>query len=72
MHTEEEPFRGTVRTRGLNGDPHTLTVLHRFLDGRAWVWLTWNGAWKTTVCMTKPEVRTLRELLTTAQHARAR
>jgi hypothetical protein len=72
MDTEEETFRGTVRARGLNGEPHTLIVPRRYLDGRAWVWLTLNGAWKTTVCMTDPEMRALCELLTKAQHAGAR
>jgi hypothetical protein len=72
MHSQEETFRGTVRVRDLNGEPHTLIVLRRYLDGRARVWLTLNGAWKTTVCMTDPEVVALCELLTKAQHAGAR
>jgi hypothetical protein len=72
MHTEEETFRGIVRARDLNGESRTLIVLRRELGERARVWLAWNGAWKTTVYLTDPEVRALRELLTKAQHARTR
>lgn len=72
MHSDEEVFCGTVRARDLNGEPHTLIVLRRDLGGRARVWLTLNGAWKTTVCMTEPEVTALCELSTKAKHAGAR
>lgn len=72
MDTEEETFRGTVQARDLNGKSHTLIVLRRDLGERPRVWLTWNGARKTMVCLTDPEVRALRELLTKAHHVRAR
>ncbi|MBV9444701.1 MAG: hypothetical protein JO345_02210 [Streptosporangiaceae bacterium] len=72
MQTEEETFRGTVRARDLNGESHALIVPRRELGERALVWLTWNGARKTMVRLTGPEVVALCELLTKAQHARAR
>jgi hypothetical protein len=72
MHSHEETFRGTVQVRSLNGEPHTVVVLRRGLGGNARVWLTLNGAWKTTVSMADPEVSQLCELLTKAQQARAR
>lgn len=72
MHSHEETFRGTVQVRSLNGEPHTVIVLRRGLGSDARIWLTLNGAWKTTVSMADPEVSQLCELLTKAQQARAR
>jgi hypothetical protein len=71
MHSHEETFRGTVQVRDLNGEPHTVIVLRRGLGLDARVWLTLNGAWKTTVSMVDSEVSQLCELLSTAQRARA-
>lgn len=34
MHSYEETFRGTLRARDLNGEPHTLIVLRRCLGER--------------------------------------
>ncbi|MBV9163970.1 MAG: hypothetical protein JO281_21035 [Pseudonocardiales bacterium] len=72
MHSQEETFRGTVQAHNLDGEPHTVIVLRRGLGRDARVWLTLNGAWKTTVSLTEPEVSQLCELLTKAQRARAR
>jgi hypothetical protein len=48
MHSHEETFSGTVQVRSLNDEPHTVIVLRRGLGSDARVWLTLNGAWKTT------------------------
>jgi len=70
MHSEEEAFRGTLRARSVDGDPHTVIVMRRGLGRNARVWLTLNGAWKTTIQMTDPEASRLVELLTEAQMRR--
>lgn len=67
MHSEEETFRVTLRVHTLDGEPHTVLVLRRISDGQWRVWLTLNGAWKTTLKMTNPEATQLAELLTQAQ-----
>lgn len=72
MHSHGETFRGTVQVRSLNDELHTVIVLRRGLGSDARVWLTLNGAWKTTVSMADPEVSQLCELLIKAQQARAR
>lgn len=67
MHSEDETFRATMRARNADGEPHTLIVLRRGLGRNGRVWLTLNGAWKTTIQMTNPEAAHLAELLTQAQ-----
>lgn len=67
MHSDEETFRGTVQTRGVDGDSHTVIVLRRGHGRDARVWLTLNGAWKTTLRMTDTEAARLAELLTEAR-----
>lgn len=67
MHSEDESFRATMRAHGLEGEPHTVIVMRRGLGRSARVWLTLNGAWKTTLQMTRPEAAQLAELLTQAQ-----
>lgn len=66
-HSEDETFRGTMQARNLDGAPHTIIVMRRGLGRKARVWLTLNGAWKTTLQMTSPEAAQLAELLTQAQ-----
>ena len=67
MHSDEETFRGTVQARNTDGGRHTVIVMRRGRGRDARVWLTLNGAWKTTVCMTDEEAAQLAELLTKAQ-----
>lgn len=67
MHSDEESYRQTLRLRTIEGEPHTVIVLRRGLGREARVWLTLNGAWKTTLQMTDPEATRLAELLTEAQ-----
>ena len=64
-----ETFRGTMKGRTPEGYNATVIVLRRGegLNGR--VWLTFNGAIKTTVVMTDPETEKLVELLGDAQKA---
>jgi hypothetical protein len=67
---QDETFRGTMCGRTPNGKPATVIVTRQGLgrDGR--VWLTFNGAIKTTVVMTNPEMVQLCELLNKATAAR--
>jgi hypothetical protein len=67
MHSEEEFYRGTLQVRTIEGEAHTVIVMRRGLGRSARVWLTLNGAWKTTLRMTDPEAARLAELLTEAQ-----
>lgn len=67
MCSGEEVFRETMRARDLDGGPHTVIVIRRGLGSKARVWLTLNGAWKTTIQMTDPEAAQLAELLSKAQ-----
>jgi hypothetical protein len=67
----DETFRGTMRGRTPEGDYSTVIVLRRGLGLSARVWLTFNGAIKTTVVMTEPETEELVGLLGDAQRARS-
>jgi hypothetical protein len=68
--TSDETFRGTMRGRTLDGEPNTVIVTRQGLGSAGRVWLTFNGAIKTTVVMTNPETVQLCELLTKATMAR--
>ncbi|MGH8571972.1 MAG: hypothetical protein ACREX8_05270 [Gammaproteobacteria bacterium] len=68
MPSEEETYRATLQVRTPDGQPHTLIVTRRNTRRPARVWLTLNGAWKTTVHLTDPEAAQLAEQLTQAQH----
>ena len=67
MHSEEESFRGTIQVRNADGEPHTVIVMRRGHGRNAQVWITLNGAWKTTLCMSDPEATQFVELITRAQ-----
>ncbi len=69
MHSDEESYRGTLRARNVDGEPHTVIVMRRGLGRNARVWLTVNGALKTTLQMTGAEAARLVELLTEARQA---
>jgi hypothetical protein len=68
--TPDETFRATMRSRTPDGEPHTVIVTRQGLGNAGRVWLTFNGAIKTTVVMTDPETVQLCELLTTATTTR--
>jgi len=72
VHSEDEIYRATLPARTVDGQPHTLIVTRRSTGNPGRVWLTLNGALKTTVVLTDPEVTQLVELLTHAQQVRAR
>ena len=55
-----------MMARTVEGEPHTLIITRRRTGKPARVWLTLNGAWKTTVQLTDPEAVRLTELLTQA------
>lgn len=68
--TPDETFRGTMRGRTPDGAPATVIVTRQGLGRDARVWLTFNGAIKTTVVMTNGESGQLGELLDKATVAR--
>lgn len=70
MHSDEESYRGTVMVKNVDGEPHTIIVMRRGLGRNARIWLTVNGAWKTTLQMIDAEAARLAELLTEAQEKR--
>ncbi|HEU0089078.1 MAG TPA: hypothetical protein VFQ77_15770 [Pseudonocardiaceae bacterium] len=72
MHSDEETFRRTMEAHTVDGEPHTVIVLRRGMGNKARVWLTLNGALKTTVCMTNREATQLAKLLDEAQQLPAR
>lgn len=66
-----ETFRGTMQGRTPEGGRATVIVLRRGMGSTARVWLTFNGAIKTTVVMTDPEAGELVGLLSDAQSRRS-
>ena len=70
MSTQDETFRATLRARTPEGDVTTLIVLRRGLGHAGRVWLTFDGALKTTAVLTDPETVRLVGLLGDAQGAR--
>lgn len=68
--TQDETYRATLRARTPEGDATTVLVLRRGLGHAARVWLTFDGAIKTTAVLTDPETVHLVELLGDAQGAR--
>jgi hypothetical protein len=63
LHSEQEAFRGTMAARTPENERATLIVLRR----KQSVWLTFDGAIRTTDTMTGPETTRLVELLHAAQ-----
>lgn len=70
MSSLDETFRGTMLGRTPEGDPSTVIILRRGLGQAGRVWLTFNGAIKTTVVMTDLETEQLMGLLGDARDAR--
>jgi hypothetical protein len=64
-----ETFRGAMQGRTPEGEGATVIVLRRGEGPNGRVWLTFNGAIKTTVVMTNPETAELVGLLGDAQRA---
>lgn len=68
--TPDESFRATLRTRTAEGDFATVIVTRQGLGRAGRVWLTFDGAIKTTAVMTDPETEELVEMLGKATAAR--
>lgn len=67
----DETFRATLLARTPDGALSTLIITRRGLGHHGRVWLTFDGAIKTTVVMTGPETEELVGLLSDAQCARS-
>lgn len=67
--TPDEMFRGTIRGRTPDDHPSTVIVTRQGLGSNGRVWLTFDGAIKTTVVMTDPETVELGKLLDAARAA---
>lgn len=70
MSTQKETFRATLRVRTPEGDATTLIVLRRGQGTAGRVWVTFDGAIRTTAVLTDPETGELTGLLGDAQRAR--
>lgn len=70
LHSDRERYRATIQLRTPDGEPATLIVLRRGRghDGR--VWLTFDGAIKTTVTMDNQEADEAISMIKAAQCAR--
>lgn len=61
--TPDEMFRATLRTRTPEGALATVIVTRQGLGRAGRVWLTFDGAIKTTAVMNDPETQQLVDLL---------
>lgn len=68
--TPDEMFRATLRTRTPEGAFATVIVTRQGLGRAGRVWLTFDGAIKTTAEMPDPETGQLVEILGKATEAR--
>lgn len=70
LHSERERYRGTIQLRTPDGEPTTLIVLRRRC-GHGWrVWITFDGALKTTVTMDDGETDEVTGMIQAAQCAK--
>jgi hypothetical protein len=63
LHSEQESFRGTLTARTPDNESATVIVLRR----KQFVWLTFDGAIRTTLTLTDQQVTELVGLLRAAQ-----
>ncbi|MGH3763966.1 MAG: hypothetical protein ACRDS0_16955 [Pseudonocardiaceae bacterium] len=70
--TPDEMFRGMMQSHTPDGHPSTVIVTRQGSGSDGRVWLTFNGAIKTTLVMSDPETVQLCELLNEATAARQR
>lgn len=68
--TPDEAFRASLRAHTPSDDLATVIVTRQGLGRAGRVWLTFDGAMKTTAIMTDPETTHLIELLGKAMAAR--
>lgn len=64
--TPDEIFRAALPARTPADEPATLIITRQGLGRAARVWLTFNGAMKTTAVLTDSETAQLAELMTKA------
>lgn len=69
LHSERERYRAAIQLRTPDGELSTLIVLRRGSgrDGR--VWLTFDGAIKTTVTMDNTEAEEVADMVKAARLA---
>ena len=60
--TPHETFRGTLTGRTPTGERATVIITRQGFGAASRVWVTFDGAIKTTVVLTDPETEKLREL----------
>jgi len=68
----EETFRATLQGRTTDGEPTTIIVTRQGLGHAGRVWLTFDGALKTTLVLTDQEAIGLVGLVSDATGARSR
>jgi hypothetical protein len=66
LHSEIESYRATIGLRTPDGERATVIIMHRGQN----VWVTLNGAIRTTVVMSDPEAGHLVDVITTARSPR--
>jgi hypothetical protein len=66
----EETYRATLRVRTPDGDRTTLIVTRQGLGAAGRVWLTFQGAIRTTAVLTDEEARQLAIQIESASSAR--
>lgn len=69
LHSERESYRSTIRLRTPEGESATLIVLYRGRGHEGCVWLTFDGALKTTVTMNDRESQEVASMIKAAQCA---
>jgi hypothetical protein len=70
LHSERERYRKTIRLRTPEGEAATVIVTRQGSGGAGRVWLTFQGAIKTTVTMDGGEAEEIIGMIQGAQHAR--
>lgn len=63
LHSEKESYRATIVLRTPEGEHTTVIVMRRGCT----VWITFDGAIRTTTVMSDPEASQLIEAITAAQ-----
>jgi hypothetical protein len=70
LHSELESYRGTIQLRNPDGAHATLIVLRRGSGKNGRVWLTFDGAIRTTVTMDNRESEEVAGMIKAAQCAK--
>jgi hypothetical protein len=70
LHSEGESYRATIQLRTPDGDRATLLVLRRGCGRSGRVWLTFDGAVRTTVMMDDGESGEVSDMIKAARRVR--